>query len=144
MVIGIVGSEQAKFTPETEAEARAIIYCLLGREGVTGVVSGACHLGGVDSYAAEIGKELGLRVIEHAPRDLRWSTGYAPRNMLIARDGAECHCITVASLPVNYTGMRFKLCYHCGTDQHVKSGGCWTVKQAIKLGKPGFVHVINN
>ena len=137
--IGIVGSEAAKFTSATEAEARAIIYDLLW--GADAVVSGACHLGGVDLYAAEIGRELGIRVIEHAPRNRKWSTGYMPRNLAIARDCTECHCITVRSLPVGYTGMRFDYCYHCKTSEHVKSGGCWTVKQAQKLGKKGCIHV---
>lgn len=143
-IVGIVGSEQAKFTEATEAEARAIIYDLLSESGVSGVVSGKCHLGGIDLYAAEIGKELGLDVIEHPPKTRSWSTGYAPRNLLIARDCDTCHCITVDKLPESYTGMVFKLCYHCGTDAHVKSGGCWTVKQAKKMGKPGFIHVINS
>lgn len=143
-IVGIVGSEQAKFTPHTEAEARAKIYELLTEPGVEGVVSGACHLGGIDAYAAEIGRELGLRVIEHAPKTLAWSTGYKPRNLLIARDGDECHCITVRVLPPGYNSMVFRLCYHCGTDAHVKSGGCWTVKQAKLMGKPGFIHVIDS
>lgn len=143
MIIGIVGSEQAKFTEETEAEARVIIYDLLTQPGVSGVVSGKCHLGGIDLYAAEIGRELGLEVIEHAPKELKWSTGYAPRNLLIAADSDECHCITVRRLPPKYRGMVFNLCYHCGTSEHVKSGGCWTVKQARKMGKPGYIHVID-
>lgn len=142
--IGIVGVEQAKFTPETEAEARAIIYLLLSADDVDGVVSGGCHLGGVDLFAAEIGKELNLKVVEHLPANLAWSTGYAPRNLAIARDGSECHCITLRTLPPTYRGMTFKLCYHCGTADHVKSGGCWTVKQARKMGKPGYIHVIDS
>jgi hypothetical protein len=38
--------------------------------------------------------------------------------------------------------MKFDLCYHCGTKDHVKSGGCWTVKYARKLGKQGKVIII--
>jgi hypothetical protein len=44
-------------------------------------------------------------------------------------------CITVRELPLGYKGMRFDWCYHCRTGAHVKSGGCWTMKQAAKLGK---------
>jgi hypothetical protein len=39
--------------------------------------------------------------------------------------------------------MTFEMCYHCMSDTHVKSGGCWTVKYAKKIGKEGEVLVIN-
>lgn len=38
--------------------------------------------------------------------------------------------------------MRFHGCYHCEEPNHVKSGGCWTVKYAKKLGKVGSVIII--
>lgn len=139
--IGIVGSEAAKFTPETEARARSIITNLLTIPGVTGVVSGACHLGGIDAWAAEIGRELGLYVVEFAPKQLSW-TYYKARNIRIAEASDEVHCITVKELPESYTGMRFKLCYHCGTDAHVKSGGCWTMHRARAMRKAGILHVV--
>jgi len=54
MNIGIVGHETAKFTAETEAKARAIIRHLLDHEGTDDVlVSGGCHLGGIDIWAEE-------------------------------------------------------------------------------------------
>jgi hypothetical protein len=141
--VGIVGSEGAKFTSYTEARAKKIIRRLLDKPEVTHVVSGGCHLGGIDIWAVEIGRELGKKIIEHRPKTLSWSTGYAPRNLLIAKDSDEIFCITVAALPDTYTGMVFNLCYHCGTDAHVKSGGCWTVKKAIEMGKPGKIIVIH-
>lgn len=137
--IGIVGSEAAKFTPETEAQARAMIRQLLQPGDV--VVSGGCHLGGIDIWAAEEGRLLGLEVVEYLPSVRAWS-GYKARNMRIARNSDRVVCITVKALPINYTGMRFEYCYHCGTTDHVKSGGCWTVKQARKLGKIGEVLVV--
>jgi hypothetical protein len=142
MKIGIVGSEAIKFTPETEAKARTIIRQLLAQDGVTHVVSGGCHLGGIDIWAEEEAAALFLDAIVHKPKTLQWATGYAPRNRAIARDSDEAHCITVATLPEAYNGMRFPMCYHCGTNEHVKSGGCWTMKQAIKMGKPGKLWVI--
>jgi len=143
ITIGIVGSEAIKFTPVTEREARNLIRRILSQyDARPTVVSGACHLGGIDLWAAEIGRELGLDVVEHAPRTLSWETGYKPRNLLIAASDVT-HCITVSELPPSYTGMRFKLCYHCGTDSHVKSGGCWTVKQARRLGRLGHVWVVD-
>lgn len=141
--VGIVGSEAAKFTPETEAKARGRIRSILTLPGVTGVVSGACHLGGIDEWAAQAGHELGLEVIEFPPKNRSWASGYKPRNLQIAQASDEVHCITVRKLPKGYRGMTFPLCYHCGTKDHVKSGGCWTMKQAQKLGKVGVLRVVD-
>jgi hypothetical protein len=144
MIVGIVGSEEAKFTPLGAGRAKAIIRMLLTAPGVEQIVSGGCHLGGIDIWAAQMGMELELTVTEYIPQDLSWSTGYRPRNLLIAQRSDIVHCITVKSLPAEYTGMRFEYCYHCGTKEHVKSGGCWTMKQAVQLGKKGQLHVVEN
>jgi len=139
MKIGIVGSEAAKFTAETEALARVAIRSLLSPGDV--VVSGAYHLGGIDIWAAEEAKKLGLEFVEYPPARRNWE-GYKARNILIARNSDKTVCITVRELPPSYRGMKFDLCYHCGTNSHVKSGGCWTVKTAKRLGKPGEVIVL--
>jgi hypothetical protein len=143
--IGLVGSEQAKFTEVTERVARQLCRELIQRSGAEYVVSGACHLGGVDIYAVEEARKLGFddaHIIEHKPAVLEWSRGYMPRNVKIACDSSEVYCITVTELPQGYTGMRFKLCYHCKTSSHVKSGGCWTVKQAKAYGKQVGIYAI--
>jgi hypothetical protein len=130
MNIGIVGHEAAKFNVEAEETARRIIRAKLSDTHDTPVtlVSGHCHLGGIDIWAEEIATELGIPQIIHAPKKLQWSGGYKERNLLIARDSDICICIVVAELPLSYRGMRFSSCYHCGSKrpQHVKSGGCWT------------------
>lgn len=137
--IGIVGSEGIKFTKDTEEKARRIIRSLVERASV--IVSGGCHLGGIDIWAIEEAVSAGVETKEFLPDVLAWE-GYKRRNLLIARNCDECVCITVAKLPNTYTGMRFQKCYHCGTNDHVKSGGCWTVKQAKAFGKIGRVVVI--
>lgn len=141
--VGIVGHEAAKFTPATEAAAREIIRKLLEPPDVV-VVSGHCHLGGIDIWAEEIAKELGAYDPEliFPPKKLQWAGGYKDRNILIARNSDIVHCIAVAELPPGYTGMRFEGCYHCNTSGHVKSGGCWTAKYAQRLGKQAKWHVI--
>lgn len=48
----------------------------------------------------------------------------------------------VKTLPESYKGMRFTSCYHCGTTSHVKSGACWTAKQAQRIGKEAVWHEI--
>jgi hypothetical protein len=139
MRIGIVGSEEIKFTPQTRRAAHAVIHALL-RPGDS-VVSGGCHLGGIDIWAAKIGRKLGLKTKEYLPKKLNW-TGYKARNIRIAKASDLVVCITVRKLPKKYRGMRFPMCYHCGTDKHIKSGGCWTVKYAKGLGKETRVVVL--
>ena len=142
MRLGIVGSEGKKFTPETEAKAREIIRTYL--KDATTVISGGCHLGGIDIWAIEEARSANIPTIEHFPKVLSWESGYKQRNLKIAQDSDHIICITLKELPPTYVGMKFSHCYHCNTDKHIKSGGCWTVKQAIKLGKTGEVIVISN
>ena len=144
MIVGIVGSEKIKFTPVGEAAAKKLIWQILSPDIVVEVVSGKCHLGGIDIWAAEIGQKLGLIVTEYAPKNQSWEGGYKLRNLKIASRSDVVYCITVDRLPDDYDGMRFKLCYHCNTKSHVKSGGCWTMKQAIRMGKQGVLHVVKN
>lgn len=145
MKIGIVGSEAAKFTLETERKARALIRSFLTPEDT--VISGRCPLGGIDIWAIEEGRRIGIpedRLIEFAPTRHTWSGagGYMDRNLKIAKASDRVICITVRTLPPGYTGMRFALCYHCQTSDHVKSGGCWTAKKARQMGKGGETLVI--
>lgn len=142
MVIGIVGSEAKKFTTLTEAKARQAIRDLLLAEAPELVVSGHCHLGGIDIWAIE--EAIGLKIPTHEfpPATLSWEAGYKPRNIQIANLSDLVVCVTVAKLPPGYTGMKFPYCYHCGTTDHVKSGGCWTVKYARRNRREGRVIVI--
>lgn len=137
-----MGSEAAKFTAETEDRCREAIRNILIAKKAHGVVSGGCHLGGVDIWAVEEALCMGLGIIEHKPRTRSWPA-YRDRNILIAQDSTAVVCFTVRKLPEHYDGMRFKLCYHCGTTDHVKSGGCWTTKYARSIGKPGYTIVID-
>lgn len=144
MRVGIVGSERKKFTEKGRAKARRLIRSILSEPGVEMVVSGGCHLGGIDKWAVEIGKEMGLTVREFLPATHSWASGYKPRNLLIAKHSDVVHCITVDHLPKDFSGMRFDLCYHCGKKDHVKSGGCWTMRRAREMGKKGILHVVRN
>jgi hypothetical protein len=143
--VGIIGHGADKFTPETEAQARAVIRSLLSREDI--VVSGHSPVGGVDIWAEEIGVDVGAAMDIKAPESPRWEgvfgkPGYKARNLDIARSSDEVHVIVAAVYPPNYRGRRFPLCYHCGTNDHIKSGACWTAKEAKKLGKTATWHVI--
>lgn len=144
MIIGIVGSEGAKFTTIGRMQARSVITSLVTRPDVEEVVSGECHLGGVDQWAHEIAVEMEKKFTGFPPATLSWENGYKPRNLKIANRSDEVVCITVKKLPDGFKGMTFKLCYHCGVNTHVKSGGCWTMKQAAKMGKKTSLVVIEN
>ena len=141
--IGIVGHESAKFTADQQAAAKALIRELLAPADAV-VVSGHCHLGGIDIWAEEIAIELGRHdpTLIYAPKSLAWSGGYKERNMLIASSSHIVHVIVVAEYPPDYKGMRFDHCYHCYTTEHIKSGGCWTGKQAKRQGTPAVWHVL--
>ena len=138
-ILGIVGSEQTKFTLSTQVHAYKTIRSLVRALMPDKIVSGGCHLGGVDTYAREIAYELDIPFEEYRPACFQWSTGYKPRNLKIAHACTIVICVVPSVYPPDYTGMRFDSCYHCGTTSHIKSGGCWTVKQAIRLGKRGWV-----
>lgn len=123
--VGIVGHAADKFIPQTKELAFQIIHDLLLPPNVV-LVSGHCHLGGIDIWAESIARSLKRDMIIYPPKDRSWSTGYKPRNLLIANRSDIVHCIVAKEYPPNYSGMRFNRCYHCGTSDHVKSGGCWT------------------
>lgn len=146
MNVGIVGHEDAKFTAETESAARRTILTVIRALAVPDglVVSGACHLGGIDVWAIEAAKELGVAFKEFPSTTRHWSGpgGYMERNLKIAETSDVVHVIVVRELPPHYNRMRFTHCYHCGTQEHVKSGACWTAKKAEAMGKKAVWHVV--
>jgi hypothetical protein len=142
VILGIVGSEESKFTERTKTEALRWIRDSIPSD-CTKVISGACHLGGIDTWAIQVAREYGLDTQEYPPEIKKWEGGYKQRNIAIAENCDRLICITLKELPPEYTGMRFDLCYHCGTADHVKSGGCWTMKYARNLGKQTQLIVIN-
>lgn len=143
MKLGIVGSEGAKFTTETEMKARATITDLIEKYSANCVVSGACHLGGIDVWAVQEAMGIGCETIEFPPKYRTWE-GFRRRNIEIAERSDRVVCITVRDLPPGFIENGWeRYCYHCKTDTHIKSGGCWTAKYAReKLGKPGEIVVI--
>jgi hypothetical protein len=147
MILGIVGSEAAKFTQETEALARKAIRGAIKTLQATKVCSGECPIGGVDIYAKEEAIELLGKdgYIGHPPKVHQWGgkDGYMARNKQIAETSHVVICFTVRTLPPDYIPKGWEwYCYHCGTDQHIKSGGCWTTKYARSLGKSGYTLIV--
>lgn len=148
MRIGIVGPESAKFTAETRLEACRIIARLL-RPPDAVCVSGRCPLGGVDIWAEKCADKLGREKLIFPPKNNSWSGGFKPRNIEIAEHSDVVHVLCLATYPVSYMHERFPACYHCAKDEarahgrdHVKGGGCWTARYAMRLGKPAHWHII--
>jgi hypothetical protein len=151
--IGIIGHGADKFTYKTEQMARATIAHIL-RESLRNLpigeklifISGHSPVGGIDIWGEEIAKDCGFKLDLKIPKQHKWDAeyGYKQRNIDIAKSSDEVHVILVDKYPPNYKGMRFGSCYHCNTFDHVKSGACWTGKQAKKLGKKVIVHIIKN
>jgi hypothetical protein len=142
MRLGIVGHEAAKFTPHSQDRCEQAIWDAIADYGATEVISGGCHLGGVDIWAIEVAEARKIPTREFLPVIRGWEGGYKQRNMKIAENSDYVLCFVVDRYPENYKGMRFDYCYHCGTKDHIKSGGCWTVKYAKKIGKDGRIIVV--
>lgn len=130
--LGIVGHAADKFIPLTEALAKQAITDLIIEQNPSQIISGGCHLGGVDIWAEEISIGLGIHLLVHKPLKQIWFGGYKERNLKIARDSDLVAVIVVKDYSPNYRGMTFNGCYHCGdrNPPHVKSGGCWTAWKA--------------
>ena len=144
VTLGIVGCEEAKFTEKGHLSAVYTIQRLLDIHCPARVVSGGCHLGGVDKWAIREAKRWEIETHEFLPKTQNW-TGYKARNILIAEASDIVVCLSVDVLPDGFkAGGWEKYCYHCKTDSHIKSGGCWTVKKAKELGKQGWTTRISN
>ncbi len=149
MKLGFVGAGSDKFTPEQTQSVRRLIRDLIDHPEVTAVVSGHSPLGGVDLWAEDIGAQLKKELDIKAPHQQSWAGeyGYRDRNLDIAHSSDMLHIIVSSAYPTTYHGIRFKECYHCVKHHatlpwHVKSGGCWTGWQALKLGKQVMWHIV--
>ena len=145
--IGIIGHGADKFTKYAEEKAKIFIRELLksfSKEII--LVSGHSPVGGIDIWAEEIAKHLQIPLDLKIPKQHTWDAeyGYKQRNLDIAKDSEMLIIILVDKLPPNYKGRKFNICYHCKSKDHVKSGACWTGKQALKLDKKVQQIIIDN
>lgn len=138
-VVGVVGAEAKKFLPVWQTWARRRI--LENIAGARLVVSGRSPLGGIDLWAIEEANKIGIPTKEYPPETNDWE-GFKARNIQIAEASDIVVCIAVRHYHHNYRGRRFGLCYHCKTSDHVKSGGCWTMHYARKIGKEGRLVIV--
>jgi len=149
MILGIVGHAADKFCPETEELARSAIRGAILHYKPDTVVSGACPMGGIDVWAIEEAKKLGVYTIEFPPMHHSWegtktAPGFKARNQSIAEHSDVVLSLVLNEFPPNFSGRKFPFCYHHRDEQdwhkthpHIKSGGCWTAKYARSIGKVG-------
>lgn len=147
--IGIIGHGANKFTKSAEEKAKLFIKTIFtypNYKGKLTLVSGHSPVGGIDIWAEEIANELGIPTDIKTPKQHIWNSeyGYRQRNLDIAKSSDVIAIILVNKLPPNYKGMTFSKCYHCNSNTHIKSGACWTGKQALKLGKKVHWYIIEN
>jgi len=147
MRVGIVGNGEDKFTELGKARAKFEICRIIASFSSATIVSGHSKMGGVDIWTEEIAKQCGreLDLDIKAPEEESWDGkyGYKARNTDIAKSDIV-FVILADRYPENYKGRRFKDCYHCHTDSHVKSGACWTGKKAIEFGNQARWIIIKN
>ena len=145
--LGIIGHGADKFTKQAEQTAKLFISKILTTHcGNVTLISGHSPVGGIDIWAEEIAKQLDIPTDIKNPKQHTWDAeyGYKQRNLDIARESDILIIILVDKLPSNYKGMRFNSCYHCNTSTHVKSGACWTGKEALKLNKTVKQYIVKN
>jgi hypothetical protein len=155
--IAIVGPQEDKWTEELKVKAKMFIEQLLYEQlkiNEVIVVSGHCPKGGVDIWAEDIAKKLGIDTDIFIPEVNQWDDryptevenpyiphkmliGYKSRNMAIAKDCNILYCIVpnMNKFKVfNDTPMYY--CKHCRQWGHPSNGGCWALKYCKdKLGK---------
>jgi len=168
--LGIVGPSESKWPLELIPSAIQEIYQIFlenwswnpmasepDKESQITLVSGGCHLGGVDIWAEIVADDLGTIKKEiykadiHQWHDKRIMTpsgyygqrlpvctgimnGYKSRNIKIAKAIDMLYCV------VPYKPQA--TCKHCNEEGHPSNGGCWTMQYAKKLGKHTELDII--
>jgi len=145
--IGIIGHGSDKFTEYGKQLAQIKIQEILKNKQDGDVfISGHSPVGGIDIWSEDIARELGYTLEIKSPKQQIWDAeyGYKQRNIDIAKSSDVIHIILVKEYPKEYKGMKFNYCYHCDSKDHIKSGACWTGKQAINFKKNVIYHYIDN
>ncbi len=136
MKVAIVGTS-IDLTDNEERDVRQFIAMILknryaGNNDI--IISGGAK--GVDLLAIQVAQGLGFKTKIYNPKKQSWKH-FKQRNMKIANDCDELHCISV---PVHK-----KKCYHHEEPQeHEKTAGCWTMKKALEMDKPCQLIVTSN
>ena len=142
--IAIVGSTELKFTAEGIGKVEKAIIKILKPYVTDGIlVSGGAS--GVDSWAVNIANNLNIPSQIYWARVQQWldkgnEIGFRTRNLKIAKECTEIWCIVPDIYPPDFIKSNtFKdlsgWCYHCDSNEHIPSGGCWTARNVEGQGK---------
>lgn len=158
--VGIVGADATYMSPSQKQKALKLTTNLLNdymqRFDLVEFRSGRSPKDGIDVIAETVVDEL-IKANKNITKDANgikdggifppshehehWACtspnciGFKKRNMLIGDNCDFLHDITLESR---------MYCYHCNTDGHRRSGGCWTLKY-FKQQHPitnGYLHII--
>lgn len=132
MKVAIVGS--SKLTENEERDVRQYFGIMLNKmlveyDDLT-VISGGAK--GVDTIAEEVAKQLNIKTRIFRPEVQQWDDvdvrkGFKTRNLEIAENCDILYCFP--------STLRNMECYHCKSDDHQVSGGCWTALKTKEKGK---------
>jgi len=83
----------------------------------------------VDITAMELASSRGFLTRTFLPDSSNWE-GYKKRNIMIAKECDELYCITIPKREGE------QKCYHHNPSaNHMKTAGCWTMSEALRLNK---------
>jgi len=139
--VAIVGTS-VNFTENEERDVPQFIAMILSKYQTSDTIIISGDAKGVDSIALEVAKGLGFKTDLYKTEINEWmpshgKIGYKKRNLQIANDCDELHCISV---PVHKTK-----CYHHDEPQeHEKTAGCWTACKVFEMDKPCQLLVVPN
>jgi len=127
MRVAIVGTSHILTENEERDIQQALGYIMNQYGEGDEIISGGAK--GVDTMAIELAHShrLDTCIIHPKSNDLE---GYKQRNFKIAEMCDKLYCVTTPLRP------HAQKCYHhTPPAKHTKTGGCWTMKMALKLNK---------
>ncbi|MFQ5786879.1 MAG: hypothetical protein ACE5H1_02780 [Thermodesulfobacteriota bacterium] len=126
--LAIVGTSKLENEQE-RSDAIKIIETVL--EAPDEIITGDAD--GVDYFVRCFSQIKPTLVIKAIEKKWEGKYGFKARNSMIAAECDELVCIT--------TKTKTRKCYHCNAD-HQRTGGCWTMKEAKRLGKITRLYVV--
>lgn len=130
MKIAFVGT--SKLPEKLESKVVQVVGLFVnGNEDI--IISGGAK--GVDTVVERFADYAEIPKLIFKPEIELWEGGYKQRNLKIVEE-----CEMLVNIVVNSKNY----CYHHGTNDHDRSGGCWTALMAKKEGKFSQTIILRN
>jgi len=137
MKIAIVGTSHALTENEKKGVQQLIANVLNDyNKDDDEIISGGAK--GVDIMAIELASSRGFLFRTILPELEKWEGGYKERNLKIAKMCDVLYCLTIPRKDKDEA----KCYHHDPPEDHKKTAGCWTLNEALKLGKQTQLMVI--